>query len=118
MKNRAHLPGLAIGSSLAFGNCQVAAAKTFVPDASVCKPPTRTELAWLVEPDIVRWWVVLSAKLKEPAANALPVRYLGLLDAASRVALGRFLLHQFIARDTAARRLRRLEHAARRCARK
>ena len=55
----------------------------------------------VVDPDIVRWWVVLAAKLKEPAANALLVRYLGLLDAGSRAALGRFLLHQFIARDTA-----------------
>jgi hypothetical protein len=60
--------------------------------------------AWLdgtpVEPDIIRWWVVLAAKLKEPAANALLVRYLGLLDRASSAALGRFLLHQFIGRDT------------------
>lgn len=54
----------------------------------------------VVDPDIIRWWVILAAKLKEPAANALLVRYLGLLDAASRAALGRFLLHQFIARDT------------------
>ncbi len=55
----------------------------------------------VVDSDIIRWWVILAAKLKEPAANALLVRYLGLLDAASRAALGRFLLHQFIARDTA-----------------
>lgn len=54
-----------------------------------------------VDPDIVRWWVILAAKLKEPAANALLVRYLGLLDAPSRAALGRFLLHAFIAHDTA-----------------
>ena len=55
----------------------------------------------VVDPDIIRWWVILAAKLKEPAANALLVRYLGLLEPASRAALGRFLLHQFIARDTA-----------------
>lgn len=54
-----------------------------------------------VEPDIIRWWVILAAKLKEPAANALLVRYLGLLDGASRVALGRFVLQNFIAHDTA-----------------
>ncbi|MFC5460347.1 DUF4132 domain-containing protein [Massilia niabensis] len=54
-----------------------------------------------VDPEIVRWWVILAAKLKEPAANALLVRYLGLLDAPSRAALGRFLLHAFIGQDTA-----------------
>jgi hypothetical protein len=54
-----------------------------------------------VEPDIIRWWVILAARLKEPAANALLLRYLGLLDAASRAGLGRFVLLQFIARDTA-----------------
>lgn len=51
MKKRAHLLGLAIGCCLAFGNCQVAAAKAFIPSASVCRPPTGTELAWLVEPE-------------------------------------------------------------------
>ena len=53
-----------------------------------------------VEPEIVRWWVILAAKLKEPAPNALLERYLGLLDPASRAALGRFVLLQFIAHDT------------------
>lgn len=54
-----------------------------------------------VEPDIIRWWVVLACKLKEPAGNALLERYLGLLASASRASLGAFLLHQFIAQDTA-----------------
>jgi hypothetical protein len=78
------------------------------------KPPAG--LAWLnlellpacrwtggeqVEPDIIRWWVILACKLKEPAANAMLVRYMDLLDKASREALGRFLLFQFIAHDTA-----------------
>jgi hypothetical protein len=78
------------------------------------KPPAG--LAWLqldalppctwhdgtpVDPDIIRWWVILAAKLKEPAANALLLRYLGLLAPASRAALGRFVLLQFIAHDTA-----------------
>lgn len=51
MKNRAHFLGLAMWCHLALGNCQSAAARAFVPDAGLCKPPTRTELAWLVEPD-------------------------------------------------------------------
>ncbi|MFP5392796.1 MAG: DUF4132 domain-containing protein [Gammaproteobacteria bacterium] len=77
------------------------------------KPPAG--LAWLnldllppcawrdgtpVEPAIVRWWVTLAHKLKEPAGNAILERYLALLDAPSRAALGAFLLHAFIARDT------------------
>lgn len=66
-----------------------------------------------VDPDLVRWWVILAAKLKEPGANALLVRYLGLLDGASRAALGRFLLQNFIAHDTAGPPLEdALAHAA------
>ena len=77
------------------------------------KPPT--SMAWLnldaapactwldgapVAPEIVRWWVILACKLKEPAGNALLERYLGLLAPGGRSALGAWLLHQFIARDT------------------
>jgi len=66
-----------------------------------------------VDPDIVRWWVILAARLREPAANALLVRYLGLLDGASQAALGRFLLQNFIAHDTAGPPLEEaLAHAA------
>lgn len=53
-----------------------------------------------VEPEILRWWVVLACKLKEPGGNALLTRYMGLLDAASRQALGSSVLRQFIAHDT------------------
>ncbi|MBY0243349.1 MAG: DUF4132 domain-containing protein [Burkholderiaceae bacterium] len=53
-----------------------------------------------VQPDIIRWWVILACKLKEPAGNALLERYLGLLAQPGRAALGGWLLHQFIARDT------------------
>lgn len=78
------------------------------------KPPAG--LAWLnldalpacqwlhggaVEPQIIRWWVILACKLKEPGGNGLLERYMGLLAPGSRAALGSFLLHQFIARDTA-----------------
>lgn len=54
-----------------------------------------------VEPEIIRWWTVLACKLKEPGGNALLARYLGLLDSASRKALGSAVLQQFIAHDTA-----------------
>jgi hypothetical protein len=54
-----------------------------------------------VEPEIIRWWVVLACKLKEPGGNALLERYLGLLAQPARAALGTWVLHQFIARDTA-----------------
>ena len=53
-----------------------------------------------VDPAILRWWVILACKLKEPAGNALLNRYLDLLAPASRAALGSFLLHGFIAQDT------------------
>jgi hypothetical protein len=64
-------------------------------------PPCAWQDGSVVAPEIIRWWVILAAKLKEPAANALLLRYLGLLDASSRAALGRFVLLQFIAHDTA-----------------
>lgn len=53
-----------------------------------------------VEPEIIRWWVVLATKLKEPGGNALLTRYLGLLDALSRQRLASTVLRQFIAHDT------------------
>ena len=53
-----------------------------------------------VEPDIIRWWVVLACKLKEPGGNGLLLRYLSLLDEGSRAALGETILRQFIAQDT------------------
>ena len=52
-----------------------------------------------VEPEIIRWWVVLACKLKEPGGNGLLLRYLGLLDEASRAALGEIVLRQFIEHD-------------------
>ncbi|GAB2923984.1 hypothetical protein GCM10027093_74260 [Paraburkholderia jirisanensis] len=54
----------------------------------------------VVEADIVRWWVVLAYKLKEPGGNALLTRYIGLLDAASREALSAIVLRRFISQDT------------------
>lgn len=78
------------------------------------KPPA--SMAWLnldtlpactwadgapVDAEIIRWWVILACKLKDPGGNALLERYLGLLSKPSAAALGTFLLYQFIAHDTA-----------------
>lgn len=63
-------------------------------------PAARWADGTAVEPEILRWWVVLACKLKEPGGNALLTRYMGLLDAASRQALGSSVLRQFIAHDT------------------
>jgi len=52
------------------------------------------------DPDVVRWWVVLACKLKEPGGNALLTRYLGLLKPASAQGLGAAVLRQFMAYDT------------------
>jgi HEAT repeat protein len=64
-------------------------------------PACRWAGGGVVEPEIVQWWTVLACKLKEPGGNALLARYLGLLDAASRKALGSAVLRQFIAHDAA-----------------
>jgi len=52
-----------------------------------------------VEPDIVRWWLLLACKLKDPAGNGLLARYLRLLAPASRASLGSMVLRSFIAQD-------------------
>lgn len=50
--------------------------------------------------DVVRWWVVLATKLKSPSGEGLVARYVGLLDEASRAALGSFVLRAWVAQDT------------------
>ena len=54
----------------------------------------------VVDSRILRWWMAQAGKLKAPGGNALLDRYLALLEPHSRAALGRFILHQFIAHDT------------------
>ena len=54
----------------------------------------------LVPQDLVRWWVVLACKLKEPGGEGLFALYLSRLDAASRAELGSFVLRAWIAQDT------------------
>ncbi|MFC8800595.1 DUF4132 domain-containing protein [Promicromonospora sp. NPDC057138] len=58
------------------------------------------EQGGVVPRDVVRWWVVLATKLKEPGGEGLIARYVGLLDAASRAALGSFVLRAWVAQDT------------------
>lgn len=62
------------------------------------------ELRWasgdIVPADVVRWWVVLATKLKAPGGDGLIARYVGLLDPASRAALGSFVLRAWVAQDT------------------
>lgn len=66
-----------------------------------------------VPAELLRWWVVLAAKLKMPGGNPLLSRYLGLLDADSSAAFGRAVLAQFLSQDTRAPSLAEAEaHAA------
>jgi hypothetical protein len=50
--------------------------------------------------DVARWWLVLATKLKSPSGEGLISRYVGLLDPASRAALGSFVLRAWVAQDT------------------
>nr|BFF21403.1 hypothetical protein GCM10025730_49240 [Promicromonospora thailandica] len=54
----------------------------------------------VVPADVVRWWVVLATKLRSPSGDGLIARYVGLLDPASRAALGSFVLRAWVAQDT------------------
>ncbi|MFC4160659.1 DUF4132 domain-containing protein [Chitinimonas lacunae] len=63
-------------------------------------PPLKWADGSPVPAEIPRWWVVLACKLKEPGGNPLLTRYLGLLDASSRAALGSLVLRSFIHQDT------------------
>lgn len=53
-----------------------------------------------VDPTIVRWWIVLANKLKQPAGNPLFEIYLDRLSQESAEALGSFMIQAFVARDT------------------
>lgn len=50
--------------------------------------------------EIVRWWVVLAVRLKEPSGEGLIARYVSLLDEPSRASLGSYVLRAWIAQDT------------------
>lgn len=53
-----------------------------------------------VDPIIVKWWIVLADKLKDPAGNALFELYLDRLETEDAERFGLFLLQAFIERDT------------------
>ncbi|MFU8925841.1 DUF4132 domain-containing protein [Acinetobacter puyangensis] len=53
-----------------------------------------------VDSTIIKWWVVLADKLKDPVPNALLQRYLSLLDEKSQQVLSLHLLQSFIQQDT------------------
>lgn len=77
------------------------------------RPPT--SLAWFdadalpalrwadgtaVDPRVVRWWVVLADRLKDPSGHGMFELYLDRLDAADAAALGSHVLRAWIAQDT------------------
>ena len=64
-------------------------------------PEVRWEASGEVVPrDVIRWWVVLATTLRSPSGEGLIARYTGLLDAASRAALGSFVLNAWVDQDT------------------
>ena len=55
----------------------------------------------VVPADVLRWWVHLAVRLKDPLGAGLVPRYVSLLTPESRHALGTFVLGSWIAQDTA-----------------
>lgn len=53
-----------------------------------------------VDPTILRWWVVLAVKLKDPSGAGLLERYLSLLQEEDRARVGRLVLSAWVAQDT------------------
>jgi hypothetical protein len=53
-----------------------------------------------VDPIVVKWWIVLADRLKDPAGNALFELYLDRLKTEDAERFGLFLLQAFIERDT------------------
>jgi hypothetical protein len=63
-------------------------------------PELRWQSGARVPPVVVKWWVVLAEKLKDPAGNALFELYLDRLLPEDAERFGLFLLQAFIERDT------------------
>ncbi len=63
-------------------------------------PTVRWADGVVVPADVIRWWVVLACKLKDPSGTGLIGRYMSLLEPASQAALGRFVLAAWIGQDT------------------
>ncbi|MCJ8313403.1 MAG: DUF4132 domain-containing protein [Pseudomonadales bacterium] len=53
-----------------------------------------------VDPIILKWWIVLATKLKEPEGNPLINLYIQQLDELSQKTLGNYILQIFIGQDT------------------
>lgn len=62
------------------------------------------ELKWQtgerVKAEIIKWWIVLACKLKQPEGNPLLDLYLDQLDVVSQKTLGAYILQVFIGHDT------------------
>lgn len=63
-------------------------------------PTLRWQGGKSVPSDVVRWWIVLADKLKDPQGNALFELYLDRCQPADAGKLGMFVLKAFIERDT------------------
>ncbi len=63
-------------------------------------PPVRWADGSSVDPQIIRWWVVLAVKLKDPRGLGLIDLYLGQLLPEDAAALGAAVAHAWIAQDT------------------
>jgi hypothetical protein pcarcW_19192 len=63
-------------------------------------PPLRWRDGGAVTPEIVRWWVIMADKLKDPSGRGLWELYLDRLGPADAAALGSHILQAWIARDT------------------
>lgn len=53
-----------------------------------------------VDPTVLRWWVVLAVKLKDPSGAGLLERYLSLLQEEDRARFGSHVLAAWVAQDT------------------
>ncbi len=63
-------------------------------------PVARWATGGQVPAEVIRWWVIVADKLKDPSGAGIFTRYLSLLDEPSRSALGSFILHAWIGEDT------------------
>lgn len=76
-------------------------------------PPLTWKTGETVEPEIIKWWIWLAVKLKEPA-NPLLFIYTRLLSPQSQHQLGLFVLQSFIHKDTLAPTIQEAEREAKR----
>lgn len=63
-------------------------------------PPVRWRDGSAINPEIVKWWIVLANKLKQPGGNALFDLYLERMKPEDAERLGQMVLRTWIAHDT------------------